>query len=225
MKNMKHLLLGAAFFALIFTACTKDEHTDPVEGTGAAANYTACDFIGFKVGSVGTYTDSVDYTMTCIGNKTFNGKEWLEIKSSDDTTNTFLRCETDFLWLKSPAELYLSEEFVGVDWIDLRMVKSNAKVGDTWTDNVSTTDSTFGITYNTTFKTTVKSVDGTRSVNGKTYSGVTQTELMMSLSYTYMGQTETTDTQTINYWYAPNYFLIEGKAQDGSGTKLKSFQP
>ncbi len=227
MKNFKLALLSALLFAGIFTSCTKEEEepaTSTPSPTAQTSNFTACDFAGYKVGSVGAFDSNGDeYTLTCTGTETTDGKEWKVLEYSQDTAKSYLRCDENYVYIKTAVEESFGGDPVQYDLI-LRMVKSNAKVGESWVDSITNEFTAEGIRtkYNCTH--TVKSVNETRMINGKTYADVVKIDLATRTRMYFDNVLYGDTTMVTSHWYSPNYFLIEASG-DGYSDKLKSFQP
>jgi hypothetical protein len=196
----KNYFLALILVPLGFLSCKK-----------SSSDSTPDQFMSFTAGSSWNYQQTTNpssatptnsnYTLTCSSNDTLiNTKTYKKFTSTNGQTEYYNLTGNDYY------TFYQLPAFLGGSRVENIYLKSNAPVGNTWTQNYPVTVSGFNLTLNLTNK--IDSLGINRTVNGVTYTNVTlvKTDFTISGIPSFISYTLNTD---IYYYYAPKVGQIE----------------
>lgn len=191
-------LIPFLVFAILFTSCKKDKSNDNNPDDSVYINTVSGSLWTYhEVNSSGGASQESDYTVTSTSrDTTIEGKSF----------HIYAYSYGGFQYLsKSNSDYFQYDSIPGLSNAIVRLyLKSNAKVGNTWDQNVSIPVPNFPA--NVPVKISNKVLDiGSRTVNGTLYNNVVHVQT--SLSSTLIPSDNL--KSDINAYYAENYGLIE----------------
>jgi len=202
---MKKILYGFVI-SLVFgvVSCKKDSG-----GTPAPVKFlslTAGNVWNYKfTNNPSTTPVSDNYTVTATNRDTMsNGKKYTVFSNSNGPNEYYNISGSDYYTYRSLQTSFLDTT------LEVLYLKDNLGVGGTWEQNIPFSVDFLGtpIALTLTFKNKIAQKGISKSVNGITYTDVTDVETTLSLAGSPIPVTLTSD---IHYYYAPKVGQIENK--------------
>lgn len=193
-------LLSFVSFAFL-TGCSSSP-TSP--GTNSNNNSNPSDsYLPLTTGSTWTYVGVRAYTLTILGDTTYNGKSWKILNNSASVGVGFVRKDGTIYTQISPSGSPVAGEFIGL----------NEAPGSTWAWDISAG----GVTNHYAYTNQAQGL--THTVLGKDYSNVIQVHLV----YTASLNGTVVQSATGDYYYAKGIGMIDADLGSLGSSQLSSY--
>ncbi|MDP4220794.1 MAG: hypothetical protein Q8916_05150 [Bacteroidota bacterium] len=202
MKNSFRLLALAAFTFLV--GCSSSPTAPTTNNNSTESNATdSTSYFPLSTGSSWHYTGFADYTVSIVGDTTFNGHSWKIINNTASSGRGFVRKSGTTYINFSPSGQPVAGEFIGV----------NEAPGSTWAWDITNN----GLATHYAFTNAKQGM--THIVLGKTYKNVIDVHL--DYSSTFNGVV--VQTSTGEYYYAQGIGLIDADLGSLGSSQLTSY--
>ncbi len=195
-------ILTILMLVISFTSCKKDKSNDDKPGSITYINTASGSLWAYhEINNSGGSPEESDYTLTSTSrDTTIEGKSF----------HIYAYSYGGFQYLNNTgSDYYQYDSIPGLSNAIVRLyLKSGAKVGDSWAQNISVPIPNFPA--NVPVKISNKILDiGSRTVNGTSYNNVVHVQTTLSSSLVPADNLKS----DINAYYAENYGLIESTVE------------